>query len=250
MQRPQDLIPAESAILKGLTMRVFGPKTAGNKTAEAVALAKDVALLASVPLVLQLAELPDCLPEILDMLDGGDMLSRVYSSLVGPHLFGDANPRVRAAFEAAVGRGVLLDVGHGLGGFSFKVAESALQQGYLPNTISSGIYGDCADHVVFDLPTTLSKFLNLGISLPEVIRRATEHPARLIGENDLGTLRVGGPADISILQLEAGEFTFVDGQGGTLHGSSKLNPVLPICGGKPLALPADLALTPEAWLVV
>jgi dihydroorotase len=121
----------------------------------------------------------------------------------------------------------------------------------LPNTISSGIYGDCAESVVYDLPTTLSKFLNLGMPLNEVIRRATQNPARLIGaEGELGTLHVGGPADISILQLETGDFGFVDGQGRTLRGTSRLKPVLAICGGTPLSLPAELPLTAENWFAV
>jgi dihydroorotase len=103
-----------------------------------------------------------------------------------------------------------MDIGHGTGSFSFETAEAMLAQGLPPDVISTDIHQMARQGPMYDLPTTLSKFLTLGLSLPAVIERATSHPARAIGRPDLGTLRPGSVADIALFRLETGQFTYYD----------------------------------------
>jgi dihydroorotase len=118
---------------------------------------------------------------------------------------------------------VLFDVGHGRGSFSFRVARGALQQGFPPDTISSDIHAFNIDGPVYDLPTTMSKFLNLGVSLPEVIAWTTGAPAEAIGMGaTLGSLRVGAAADIAVFELQEGNFRFVDCHQTYVEGSQRL----------------------------
>ena len=90
-------------------------------------------------------------------------------------------------------RGILLDIGHGTGSFSFPVAESAMAQQIIPDVISSDIHQLSVQGPMFDLPLTLSKFLQLGMSLNDVVERATVRPAQAIGLEKGGTLEVGAP---------------------------------------------------------
>ena len=134
---------------------------------------------------------------------------------------------------AAVGRGVHLDVGHGAGSFSFDVAERAVKQGLLPGTISSDLHQFNIHGPVFDLATTLSKFLHLGLTLEQVIARVTTHPAKTFGfAGGLGTLREGAEADVAVFSLREGDFSFVDAMGHRRIGHRKLFPVATIKSGR------------------
>ena len=103
-------------------------------------------------------------------------------------------------------RGVLFDIGHGMGSFSFAVARTMLEKGFMPDTISSDVHALCIDGPAFDLITTLSKFLCLGVPLGDVIAAATVNAARALQRPDLGTLKAGNVGDASILGLESGAF--------------------------------------------
>ena len=117
----------------------------------------------------------------------------------------------------------MFDIGHGQGSFTFNTARRALDDGFAPDTISTDVHSFNLDGPVYDLPTTMSKFLNLGMPLEEVIRRTTIEPARVIGrESDLGHLGVGAIGDISILAHETGAFNFLDASGQTLRGDQRL----------------------------
>jgi dihydroorotase len=132
-----------------------------------------------------------------------------------------------------VGRGVHLDVGHGRGSFSFDVAEKALRQDLLPGTISSDVHRFNVEGPVFDLATTLSKFLHLGLTLEQVIARATTHAAGAFGfPSGLGTLREGAEADVAVFRLAEGDFDFVDALGAKRIGHRKLLPVATVKSGR------------------
>jgi dihydroorotase len=119
-------------------------------------------------------------------------------------------------------RGVLFDVGHGSSSFAFEVAKSSLEQGFAPDFISSDIHSKNIAGPVFDLPTTMSKFLALGMPLYDVIARCTQHPAIAIGRPDLGGLFEGELADVTILDLDESPQSFQDVQGTTVKGSYRL----------------------------
>ena len=136
-------------------------------------------------------------------------------------------------YASAVARGVHLDVGHGAGSFSFDVAEKALKQDLLPGTISSDVHQFNVNGPVFDLVTTLSKFLHMGLTIEQVIERATANPARTFGfPKGLGTLREGAEADIAVLSLAEGDFDFVDSLGVTRIGHRKLVPAATVKAGR------------------
>ena len=119
----------------------------------------------------------------------------------------DQKGRVVPEVLTAVGRDVHLDVGHGAGSFSFAVAEQAIKQGLLPGTISSDLHQFNIHGPVFDLATTLSKFLHLGLSLEQVIARVTTHPAKTFGfAAGLGTLREGAWRMLPCFRFRRGTF--------------------------------------------
>jgi dihydroorotase len=135
--------------------------------------------------------------------------------------------------RAAVERGVHLDIGHGRASFSFDVAEKALRQELLPGTISSDVHQFNVHGPVFDLATTLSKFLHLGLTVDQVLERAATNPARTFAfPKGTGTLAEGAEADIAVFAEAEGRFELTDSQGQTRVGNRKLVPVATVKSGR------------------
>ena len=152
---------------------------------------------------------PSPLPTLLRMLRAGDVVTHCFHGFEDGVL--EESGAVLEALMEAQGRGVVVDLGHGGGGFSLKAAEKAVAHGLLPDTISSDVHNVSIDGPVYDLLTTMTKMLYLGLSLEEVVRRSTETPARALGLDDrLGTLRVGAEGDAAVLRLDEGRFELVD----------------------------------------
>jgi dihydroorotase len=178
------------------------------------------------------------LGELLGMLRPGDIVT---------HCFSGANDRNRIVengkllpeAHAAYRRGVLFDVGHGGGSFDYTVAEPAMAQGLIPTTISSDVHSVSIQTPGKPLlPWVLSKFLNLGMPLDEVIAKATIEPAKIIGRvPGLGTLAVGAPADVAVFRLVEGPVTFVDANKHERTGHVHLEPVKVIREGRPFGFP-------------
>jgi dihydroorotase len=171
------------------------------------------------------------LKEFLALMKKGDVVTHSFNSRPNGLLDGGGKvvPEVLEARE----RGVLFDVGHGAGSFSFDVMEQCLKQGFSPDTISSDLYSANINGPVYDLLTTLSKFLLLGISLHDVIARATVSSSRVFNFGaSIGTLKPGAEADVSVLELKEGEFTFTDSDGKSRTGRSKLEAATTVRGGK------------------
>ena len=149
------------------------------------------------------------LPDLMRMLRPGDAVTHSFHGFADGVL--DDSGAVIEGMKEAQARGVVIDVGHGAGGFSFRAAEKALSEGVMPGTISSDLHIDNVEGPVFDLVTTMSKFIHLGMSLDDVISRCTDATARTIKrEGKLGTLRPGAHGDVTILRLEEGRFTLRD----------------------------------------
>ena len=152
--------------------------------------------------------------ERLNMLRPGDVLTHSFRYSPGGNGILDSEGTVLEEAWAAKERGVVFDVGHGKGSFSFETMERAMAQGFYPDTISSDLHIGNVDRTVYDLLTTLSKFLHLGMKLEEVIRLGTEAPAKVIGKSgELGTLRPGAVGDVTISKLEEGRFQLSDSGG-------------------------------------
>jgi dihydroorotase len=140
---------------------------------------------------------------------------------------------VVAELREARDRGIVFDVGHGAGSCSFDTVETALANGFPPDVVSSDVSTISVEGPVFDLVTTMSKFLHYGMSLYDVVRCTTQAPARTMGLGEsLGTLRPGAIGDVTILSLDEGKFTFTDSEGATTQAQRRLNPVKVIKGGR------------------
>jgi dihydroorotase len=217
-------------VILGVKIRMSRNIT-GDHDLKALALAREAADAVRLPLMVHIGGSYSPLKDILAMLKKGDVITHSFRGGAGGIL--DGNGRVLPEVRAAVGRGVHLDIGHGAGSFSFDTAEKTLKQELLPGTISSDVHQFNVNGPVFDLATTLSKFLHLGLTLEQVIERATKNPAAVFGfANGLGTLREGAEADVAVFQMAEGDFEFVDALGARRTGHRKLVPVGTVKAGK------------------
>ena len=195
------------------------------------------------------------------MVDFGDFRpERPYQELVtkklrpgdiSTHMYLDAVPmlddsgKVQSYLFEARKRGVIFDVGHGAGSFLFRQAVPAVQQGFVPDSISTDLHISSMNAGMKNMLNVMSKFLNIGMPLDDVIARSTWNPAREIKHEEVGNLSVGAPADIAVLRLEHGSFGFVDVYGARMRGSQKLVCELTIREGKVVY---DLnGITREDW---
>jgi dihydroorotase len=144
---------------------------------------------------------------ILEKLRPGDIHTHVFAQQF-PVL--DERGRVAEHMWRARERGVIFDLGHGAASFWFRQAAPAIEQGFVPDSISTDLHTGNLNGPVVDMATTMGKVLAMGVPLAEVIARATVAPAREIGRPELGTLGVGAEADVAVLALEEGAFGFVD----------------------------------------
>jgi dihydroorotase len=187
-------------------------------------------------------ETPQLMSQILDTLRPGDVLTHAYSG--APNIAGAFTNIVRdgkllpAALEAKR-RGVVFDVGHGGGSYDYTVCEAAMQQGAPPDTISSDIHVFSGNSPGMPYLTwVMSKFMGLGFSLEQVITMATTNPAKVINRMPkLGTLQVGAPGDVAIMELVEGPVSFVDTRNNRREGKAYLKPVQTVTGGVPFGRP-------------
>jgi dihydroorotase len=166
---------------------------------------------------------------VLKHLRPGDIYTHMYLGRV-PMI--DPQGRVFPYLFEARKRGVLFDVGHGAGSFLFSQAVPAIRQGWIPDSISTDLHISSMMGGMKDMANVMSKFLNLGLGLPDVILRSTWNPARAIKREDLGHLSKGAGADIAVLRLHEGKFGFVDIDGGRFDGTQKLECELTLRDGK------------------
>ena len=204
----------------------------GTNDLEAVQLARSVGDAIGKPLMIHVGFPHSPIEKILQLARPGDIVTHAFR---GPGEGGVIGPdrRVSDYVRAAAKRGVLFDVGHGSGSFSFEAAEAALQEGFLPSSISSDIHTSSILGPAFDLLTTLSKFLLLGMSLEKVIELSTLGPARaILRAETFGSLQPGRPADITVLAQVHGKFNLVDSKKKQRVATQKLVPILALREGK------------------
>lgn len=216
-------------VILGMKVRLTR-NIAGGHDLEALRRARAAAEAVQLPLMVHIGGSASPVPDIVKMLRPGDVITHSFRGGEGGIL--NEEGRVFEEVLEAVSNGVHLDIGHGAGSFSFDAAEKTLAQGLKPGTISSDVHQFNVHGPVFDLATTLSKFLHLGLSLEETIARSTSNPAQVFGRlNGLGTLKEGAEADIAIFALDEGRFELVDSLGGRRTGTRKLRPAATVKGG-------------------
>ena len=238
----REMLPVDRCVAKieenrdrivGVKVRIGGPVT-GELGLGALELALEAAEAVKLPLMAHIGTAPPSYADVVSMLRPGDILTHCFrpdpNSALGPD--GKLLPQVRAARE----RGVLFDIAHGMGAFGYHSTEGALEQGFPPDLISSDVHVIAVEGPGYDLLHTMSKLLNCGLSLPEVIGMSSNRPALAIGRPDYGQLGVGAPADITVLEEVESDFPFRDVDGETRQGSRLLQPVAVYLAGKAMEL--------------
>jgi dihydroorotase len=215
---------AAAAMAKKYPGLIVGIKTAHFESPEwtAVDRALEAGTAAQIPVMVDFGVFRPERPYeklVTEKLRAGDISTHMYIDFV-PMLDGDG--KVRPYLFEAKKRGVIFDVGHGGGSFDFRQAFPAVHQGFLPDSISTDLHIGSMNAGMKDMTNVMSKFLNLDMSLEEVVRRSTANPAREIHHEELGQLSVGSEADIAVLSVEKGKFGFVDTLGAKLTGDQKL----------------------------
>lgn len=209
-------------------------------------LARELADRVDLPLMVHIGGAPPSLAEVSHLLRPSDILTHCFTGQSMRIV--DANGTPDPAILELHDRGLVLDIGHGTGSFSYETAEAMLAAGVLPDVISSDIHQMAIQGPMFDLPTTLSKFLNLGLSLPDVIERATSRPAKAMRKPELGTIAPGSVADVALFRLEEGEYVFRDIHMNGRQGNVRLVNTLTMVDGEVLPHLPESPLHPWATI--
>ena len=206
-------------VVVGVKVR-SGKHAGGSSGIAPVDLALEAADKAGLPLMAHIDEPPPGRSEVLPRLRRGDILTHCFRPFPNAPVF--ASGAVRPDMRLARERGVIFDIGHGMGSFDFEVAKAMLAEGLAPDVISSDVHLYCVDGPAFDILVCMSKLLALGMPLVEVLRAATVNPAQAIARPELGALKVGGIGDVAVLRVMPGRFTFVDAVGAALVADQRL----------------------------
>ncbi|MCP8937109.1 amidohydrolase/deacetylase family metallohydrolase [Alsobacter sp. SYSU M60028] len=219
---------ANRDVIAGVKVRV-GRNASGFSGLAPLDIARQAAEEIGMPMMVHIDEPPPMLPDVLARLRKGDILTHCFRPF--PNCAAGPDGKVLDCVLDARARGVIFDIGHGMGSFSFAVARTMLANGFKPDCISSDVHALCIEGPAFDLLTTMSKFLCLGMPLAEVVEAATLAPARALGREELGTFAPGSPGDASLLKLDSGRFDYVDSVGERLVGEQRLSAAGVVFGG-------------------
>ncbi len=171
------------------------------------------------------------LPEILRLLRPGDVITHCFQGN-GDNIIDEKGRIIPEAWKARED-GIIFDVGHGAGSFHYEVAQRAMEQGFISDVISTDLHTGNINGPVYDLPTTLSKLMHLGLPLADVVEKATFSAAKAIQrEDEIGNLKVGTVADVAVFDVIEGEFEYFDSHGTKFIGNKKLKTELTIREGK------------------
>jgi dihydroorotase len=227
-------VEANRDIIVGIKIMATGAAL-GTQELKPLARARKLGDELKLPLLVHIGEswnkdaAPVHVGEVLKYLRAGDIVTHMFTVHPGGLLDGNGKlwPQVRDAKKS----GVLMDVGHGLHNLNFDVARRVLDQGLQPDGVSTDGHRGNRAGPVYDLPTTMAKLMALGFSLSEVVEMATCNAARLLGRGDeLGRLKIGSTAEISVLRVEDREWNAVDSQKGTIPAHQAIIPVLAVRG--------------------
>ena len=247
----------------GIKVRMSAP-TVGPDPLLAMRVARQIADLYELPLMVHIYDAPPEIGEVLALMREGDIVTHCFTA--GSMKLVDDDGVPLAELLRARDRGVLLDVGHGAGGFAFSSAEALISSGITPHVISTDLHqmsrhasavisnNAVASPIIrlrdgpterLDLPLVMSKFLSLGLSLRDVVAATTALPATIIGAaGEVGTLRAGARADIGLFKLVEGDFVYRDVFGGSRPGSRRLVNAQTFIAGHRLHAPGNADVAP------
>jgi dihydroorotase len=228
VHRCVEKIEANRDRIIGVKVRIGGLVT-GDLGLGALELALEASEAVDLPLMTHIGHPPPSYSDVVNMLRPGDILTHCFRP--DPNSAIGADGKVLDAVRKARERGVLFDIAHGMGAFGYETTEAALKDGFKPDLISSDVHVIAIEGPGYDLLHTMSKLLNCGLSLAEVVGMSTNRPALAIRRPDLGQLGVGAPADISVLREVESDYVFADVVGVKRQGSTLLQPVACYLGG-------------------
>jgi dihydroorotase len=258
-------------------IKIRAGRSGGGKDLEPLHRARRAADRLEMPIMVHISTAPPSLEEVLEFLKPGDIITH---SFTGQSMkLVDEQGNIRDGARRAIESGVILDLGHGAGSFSFESAEALTRQGYWPDTISTDLhwlaiygpnlmdplkgsaFGDSTSDArsitvnvkgdgqpVFNLLTCIDKLMYLGMPLPDAIRAVTSRPAEILGmKGELGTLKPGARADITVLHLAPGNYDLHDIHGNVRHSKEQLRHTMTVLDGQPwdpIPLPP-----PPPWVI-
>lgn len=205
---------------------------AGANDFEVLRRAQEAATAYKIPVMIHMGQTVSPLPKLLVLLKPGDIVTHMFAP--PPNSIVDSNGQILPEVIAARRRGVFFDVGNGrTGHLRWDIVDAVLKEKFLPDTFSTDWTPEGRAEQVINFPNCMSKFLNLGMPIDQVIARATVNAARVFPVfHGRGTLNVGAPADVAILELREGSFEFVDNYGNKRSGKQRLFPSGTVLGGK------------------
>jgi dihydroorotase len=230
IEKAIEVIERNRDVIQGVKVRL-AKNIVGEHGIRPLLLAKRAAEAVKMPLMVHPQPNPQIsLSDILAELRNRDILTHSFHGFKDGII--DVEGYIRDDVREAIKRGVVLDIGHGKGSFSFDVAEKALSQGVVPETISSDLHHYNVFGPVYNLSTTVSKFLHLGLTIDDALSKVTSTPSKLLGiDTHLGNLKKGSISDISIFELRNGQFKFEDTMGKVVVGKKFMEPIAVIKGG-------------------
>jgi dihydroorotase len=224
-----EVVEANRDLIVGIKVRL-GRTASGAAGIVPLDVAEQVADQTGLPMMVHIDEPPPSYEAVVARLRPGDVLTHCFRPFPNSPVNGQG--KVKPALIEARQRGVLFDIGHGMGSFSWKTARAMIDNGFAPDTISSDVHALCIDGPAYDQVTTLSKFLALGMSLTDVIAASTVNAAKALNRPDLGTLKPGGVGDASILSLDEGAFRLEDVRGEVVTAGQRLHAQGVVVGGR------------------
>ena len=205
-----DVVESNRDLIVGIKVRI-GRTASGAAGIVPLDVAEQVADQTGLPMMVHIDEPPPSYEAVVERLRPGDVLTHCYRPF--PNAPVDGKGKVKPAVRRARERGVLFDIGHGMGSFGWGTARAMMDEGFPPDTISSDVHALCIDGPAYDQVTTMSKFLALGMSVTDIVAASTVKPAQALGRSDLGVLKPGAEGDASVLSIEDGEFSLEDVRG-------------------------------------
>jgi dihydroorotase len=208
---------------------------AGANDFEVLRRAQDAASAFRLPVMIHMGQTMSPLPKLLELLKAGDIVTHMFAP--PPNSIIDDSGHILPEVMAARKRGVIFDLGNGrTGHLRWDIADSVLKAGFLPDTFSTDWTPEGRTAQVIDFPNVMSKFLMLGMPLDQVIACVTANASRVFPVfRARGTLKVGAPADVAVLELREGTFEFVDNYGNKRMGRQRLFPNATVLAGKRVA---------------
>lgn len=224
VDRTLEAIDRHRGVICGIKVRASGV-IVGSWGAGPLRVAKHVAQIAGLPLMVHIGESPPVIDEVLDILTPGDIVTHCFNGKRGGSVID--TPRIFERVKQVARDGVLMDVGHGFASFNFSTARAAIEGGLIPHSISTDIHARNVDGPVFDLATTASKLLAVGLPLEDCIKAITTNPREVIG---LQGPSLGSKADFTVFDLVEGDLDVVDSQGNRLSLSRTFEPRMTLIG--------------------